>query len=144
MGTRESDVYKSLPNRAIEANRFHGDLFLSIHVNASHDQRAHGAEFYFQNQLPAEEEALFLAAKENEKDHHENLSDLKFYDFTNYQYKMPNNDTVSIVEDLARQTRFVLSKQLAEGLLLSWDHKGRAFQIGIEWRHKIIPGFGHF
>jgi N-acetylmuramoyl-L-alanine amidase len=125
--TRQVDLYKSLPNRAIEANRFRGDLFVSIHVNASRDQRARGAEFYFQNQLPAEEEALFLAAKENEKDHHENLSDLKIYDFSKYDYKMPNNDTINIVEDLARQTRFLLSRQLAESLLLTWDHKGKAF-----------------
>lgn len=125
--TRDVDVYKSLPNRAIEANRFRGDLFISIHVNASRDQRARGAEFYFQNQLPAEEEALFLAAKENEKDHHENLSDLKLFDFSKYEYKKPNNDTVNIVEDLARQTRFMLSRNLAENLLLTWDHKGKAF-----------------
>ncbi len=125
--TRQSDVYKALPSRAIEANRFRGDLFISIHVNASRDQRARGAEFYFQNQLPAEEEALFLAAKENEKDHHENLSDLKLFDFSGYDYRLPNSDTVNIVEDLARQTRFRLSRQLAENLLLTWDHKGKAF-----------------
>ncbi|OQW46858.1 MAG: hypothetical protein A4S09_02825 [Proteobacteria bacterium SG_bin7] len=125
--TRDSDIYKSLPSRAIDANRFRGELFISIHVNASRDQRAKGAEFYFQNQLPAEEEALFLAAKENEKDHHENLPDVKIFDFSKYEYKMPNNDTINIVEDLARQTRFVLSRQLAESLLLTWDHKGKAF-----------------
>lgn len=125
--TRDVDIYKSLPNRAIEANRFRGDLFISIHVNASRDHRARGAEFYFQNQLPAEEEALFLAAKENEKDHHENLTDVKIFDFGKYEHKMPNNDTVNIVEDLARQSRFTLSRYLAESLLLTWDHKGKAF-----------------
>lgn len=123
--TRKTDQFKSLPARAVEANKFRGDLFISIHVNASRDERARGAEFYFQNQLPAEEEAQFLAAKEN--GNIENLENFKLVDFSHYKFKTPNHDVVNILEDLSRQTRLKLSHKLAQSLILSWDHKGRSF-----------------
>lgn len=65
--TREKDESVSLEQRALIANRAKADLFISIHLNSSTDPRAHGKEFYFQNQVPADEEALFLANRENNR-----------------------------------------------------------------------------
>lgn len=53
--TREKDEWVSLESRAAFANTARADLFISIHLNSSTDPRAHGKEFYFQNQLPVDE-----------------------------------------------------------------------------------------
>lgn len=63
--TRAEDREVSLMNRVHIAEKAGGDIFVSIHVNSSTDARARGAEFYFQNQLAADEESMFLAHKEN-------------------------------------------------------------------------------
>lgn len=44
--TRRSDKYLSLESRTTLANRVHGDLFLSIHANASRNPAARGVETY--------------------------------------------------------------------------------------------------
>ena len=44
--TRRSDKYLSLKSRTALANRVHGDLFLSIHANASRNPEARGVETY--------------------------------------------------------------------------------------------------
>jgi len=62
--TRRNNSYVSLEERTEIANRSEADLFVSIHVNASADQRARGVETYFLNFAPnAEAEAI--AAREN-------------------------------------------------------------------------------
>lgn len=63
--TRESNVNLSLESRAQLANNGEHDLLLSLHLNSSTDPRAKGKEFYFQNQLPVDEESMFLASREN-------------------------------------------------------------------------------
>lgn len=44
--TREGDEFVSLDERTQFANRWHGDLFVSIHANASPRSRANGVETY--------------------------------------------------------------------------------------------------
>ena len=63
--TREADFNLSLEERVQKAEKQKADIFLSLHANASNDQRAKGVEFYFQNNLPADEEAMYLANLEN-------------------------------------------------------------------------------
>ncbi len=63
--TRESDRFMELEARTAFANQHKGDLFLSIHVNASLRPKLSGAETYFLN-LTTDDEALSLAAKENQ------------------------------------------------------------------------------
>ncbi len=63
--TRNSDITVSLDSRAQLANSGDYDLLLSLHLNSSTDPRAKGKEFYFQNQLPVDEESMFLASREN-------------------------------------------------------------------------------
>jgi len=63
--TRTSDEYVKLEARTAFANKNRGDLFISIHVNASPRPRIHGAETYYLN-LTSDNDALELAAKENQ------------------------------------------------------------------------------
>lgn len=63
--TRTDDRQLGLADRVQIADLAGGDVYLSIHVNSSPDAKARGAEFYFQNELATDEEAMFLAHREN-------------------------------------------------------------------------------
>ena len=63
--TREKDQYVKLEARTAFANKNRGDLFISIHVNASPRPRIRGVETYYLN-LTSDNAALALAAKENQ------------------------------------------------------------------------------
>ena len=114
MMTRERDLALSLPERVKKADQAKADLFLSIHANSSPDQRARGVEFYFQNQLPPDEESLFLAASENK---HESVVE------TNEAAgpAKAEGDLRAIVEDLSRQVRVKKSLLLSRVLARSWQ-----------------------
>ncbi len=63
--TRPSDKYISLEARTAFANQNKGDLFISIHLNASRKKSVSGMETYYLN-LSKDNAALALAAKENQ------------------------------------------------------------------------------
>jgi len=63
--TRHSDIYLPLEKRAEIANNQGGDLFISIHTNASKARSARGAETYFMSLEATDQEAELLAEKEN-------------------------------------------------------------------------------
>ena len=63
--TRTRDVYMELEARTAFANKNKGDLFISIHVNASEEEQAVGMETYTLN-LTTDHQALALAATENQ------------------------------------------------------------------------------
>lgn len=112
--TRDRDQMLSLSERVRRADAAEADLFLSIHANSSPDQRARGVEFYFQNQLPPDEESLFLAASENKMEKVVEAAhatdDLK-----------KESDVRSIVEDLKRQVRLQKSFLLSRTLARTWQ-----------------------
>ena len=62
--TRGTDCFVPLEERTAIANTKHGDLFVSIHVNASPNPHAEGIETYFLN-LATDEESIRVAAREN-------------------------------------------------------------------------------
>jgi N-acetylmuramoyl-L-alanine amidase len=62
--TRRSNVFVPLEERTAIPNREGADLFLSIHANASEDDRVHGIETYFLNFAP-NPAAEVVAAREN-------------------------------------------------------------------------------
>jgi N-acetylmuramoyl-L-alanine amidase len=62
--TRRANVFVPLEERTAMANRAGADLFLSIHANASEDDRARGIETYFLNFAP-NPAAEAIAAREN-------------------------------------------------------------------------------
>jgi len=62
--TRERDRYIPLEQRTAMANAKGGDLFVSIHCNASRNRRKRGVETYFLS-FTTDKQALRLAAREN-------------------------------------------------------------------------------
>jgi N-acetylmuramoyl-L-alanine amidase len=62
--TRHDDSYVSLEERTAMANTNGGDLFVSIHANASRKRQVHGVETYFLNST-TDRDALKLAARES-------------------------------------------------------------------------------
>ena len=62
--TRDKDVFIPLEERTAIANTREGDLFVSIHVNASVSKRARGTETYILD-LARNKTAMELAAREN-------------------------------------------------------------------------------
>ncbi len=62
--TRERDIYVPLEKRTFLANSRQGDLFISIHTNASRKKSANGIETYFLN-WTNDKEAMKVAAREN-------------------------------------------------------------------------------
>lgn len=114
--TRETDHTVSLNERAQMAKTKKADLFVSIHVNASPDSRAHGAEFYFQNQLPPDEESMFLAHRENSEDGSTGRPiPYEFLEKNSYP-----SDVTSIVDDLLDTDRILRSSQLSKALKIEW------------------------
>jgi N-acetylmuramoyl-L-alanine amidase len=92
------------------------DLFLSIHVNSNPDSKAHGAEFYFQNQLPPDEESMFLAHRENSDDGAAGHAiPYEFLEKNSYPIEM-----TSIIGDLLDSDRILRSSQLSKALKSQW------------------------
>jgi len=63
--TRRSDVFVPLEERTARANDARGDLFLSIHANASRDRTVHGTETYFLALDASDASAAQVASREN-------------------------------------------------------------------------------
>lgn len=111
--TRTTDRNINLHDRVKRAEEVHADLFLSIHLNTNYDPRARGTEIYFQNHLPADEETLFLASTENNQNQStgESLVD----------EPTKRNDVVSIIDDLQRHRRLLMSRTLSLNLHKAWN-----------------------
>jgi len=73
--TRDSDTYLTLEERTAIANTKNGDLFISIHTNASRSRSAYGIETYFLN-FATDDDAVLVAARENATSK-KNISDLE-------------------------------------------------------------------
>jgi N-acetylmuramoyl-L-alanine amidase len=63
--TRDSDARVPLEERTAIANDAHGDLFVSIHANASSDAEIHGTETYFLALEASDSGAAGVAQREN-------------------------------------------------------------------------------
>ncbi|MGH0030602.1 MAG: N-acetylmuramoyl-L-alanine amidase family protein [Myxococcota bacterium] len=63
--TRTDDVFVPLEERTHIANDARGDLFLSIHANASTDHSVHGTETYFLALDASDASAASVASREN-------------------------------------------------------------------------------
>jgi N-acetylmuramoyl-L-alanine amidase len=112
--TRDSDHQVGLLDRAKIADKVRGDVMISIHVNSSPDPKAKGAEFYFQNQLAADEESMFLAHRENS----EPAEAASKVDLPVLQGTAPAVRT--ILEDLLNADRISQSSELCKFLKKSW------------------------
>lgn len=63
--TREDDYYIPLEARAVAANYYEADLFVSLHANAHHDAAARGLETFRCTERPTSAQAAAVAAREN-------------------------------------------------------------------------------
>jgi len=66
--TRDGDTETLLDTRASVANNQQAQMFVSIHVNSSFRRSAYGSEIYFVSLQATDQEALELAAKENQNE----------------------------------------------------------------------------
>ena len=62
--TRDDDVFIPLEKRTVLANRWKGDLFVSVHANASRNRRSHGVETYLLD-TRYDKNTARVAAREN-------------------------------------------------------------------------------
>ncbi len=63
--TRTADYYIPLSDRTAIANQYQADLFVSLHINANENRKAHGSETYFCAEKASNAEAARLAEFEN-------------------------------------------------------------------------------
>lgn len=113
--TRNEDQFLTLADRARIAHDKKADLFVSIHVNSNPDSRARGAEFYFQNHLPPDEESMRLAHAENGGEAASPSGKYEFLEDNDY-----SPDVASIVSDLLDSNRVFKSSQLSKTLKENW------------------------
>lgn len=97
--TRSDDTYVKLEERTAFANKNRGDLFLSIHINASPREKLSGVETYYLN-LTTDNDALDLAAKENQTSM-KSISDLQAI-----LNDLMINSKISESRDLAEKVQF--------------------------------------
>lgn len=120
--TRSTDTKVSLARRVQLAHESGAELFLSVHLNSSPDARAQGKEFYFQNQLPADEEALLMASRENEEVGESEGEEL--IGSSKADSLSARSDVKRILQDLQRNHKIVASSDLSKSLLEAWTVKG--------------------
>jgi N-acetylmuramoyl-L-alanine amidase len=116
--TRTTDRKLSLPARTRMAEDSKADVFLSVHLNSSTDSRARGVEVYFQNQLPADEEAMFLVGRE-----HEQETGAQSFEIPERAESISaQTDLKRILEDLHRNQRIINASELAKRLIEAVSH----------------------
>lgn len=106
--TRETDQTLELSERTDISKKNQAHIFLSLHANASTAPSAKGVEFYLQNQLPMEQNSLFLASEE--------LKSLQ-----KINQKNSKNDVENIISDLKRTENLLRSYELSWHLLKNWS-----------------------
>lgn len=111
--TRTNDRKIPLAKRTLIAEDAKADVFLSIHLNSSTDSKARGTEIYFQNQLPADEEAMYLVSKEAEGAGDEPIEEI----VTKSEPISVRTDLKRILEDLHRNQRIRLSADISKVLI---------------------------
>lgn len=126
--TRQLDKNISLPHRVKMAEEAKADIFVSLHANAASDSRAKGVEFFFQNNLPPDEDALYLASQENQA----LLNSKELHKISGGDNLSKKGDVAAILEDLRRQNRLQSSLRLSKTLTSVWSTDVNAPQATIK------------
>lgn len=126
--TRTNDRMLSLQERVHMAENKKADLFVSLHANAATDQRARGVEFFFQNNLPPDEESLFLASQENQA----MIASQESHETSGGDEVSKKGDVAAILEDLNRQNRMLSSLRFTQTLTNVWGADAKAAQSTIK------------
>jgi N-acetylmuramoyl-L-alanine amidase len=121
--TREKDVFIPLEERTAIANSKKGDLFLSIHTNASRKRKTRGIETYFLN-WTNNKESMRVAARENK------ISVVKM--------ERAQDELQKILKDLERENKkeesMALARSVQDALVegLSKDYS-RIVDLGVKY-----------
>jgi len=116
--TRSTDVYVTLPGRAQIANKANGDLFISIHTNATESKNAYGTETFMLGL--AKTNSNFEVAKR------ENSVMLLEDDKEVYQGFDPTSPDSYIMFELMQSRYIDMSIQLADFVQTEFTHAGRS------------------
>jgi len=116
--TRSTDVYVTLPGRAQIANKANGDLFISIHTNATESKNAYGTETFMLGL--AKTNTNFEVAKR------ENSVMLLEDDKEIYQGFDPSSPDSYIMFELMQSKYIDLSIQLADYVQTEFTQAGRS------------------
>lgn len=116
--TRSSDVYVTLPGRAQIANKANGDLFISIHTNATESKSAYGTETFMLGL--AKTNSNFEVAKR------ENSVMLLEDDKEVYQGFDPTSPDSYIMFELMQSRYIDMSIQLADYVQTEFTQAGRS------------------
>lgn len=127
--TRSDDSSVPLDERALKVQELRGDVFVSIHANSNPSARAKGVELYFENQLAPDQEALFLASRENQSTESTESNDWPLGAAEGAKRVGP--EVTLILKDLQRNQRIKSSATLARTLLESWRGNRRAKEHSI-------------
>ena len=128
--TRTQDKHVSLEERSEFAHNKDGDIFISLHANSFHNSQPKGAEFYFQNQLPPDEEAMYLANKENSEGSKVNHDQWPLKPVRGH--KKVKHEVSNIIQNLQLNYRILLSSKLAEALNMHWQGNRRVEKHSIK------------
>lgn len=126
--TRATDMTVSLNERSRLAKAHDADLFVSIHVNSSPDSHARGAEFYFQNQLPPDEESMYLAHQEEQLEVGGSNQPLVYPMLDPSPY---STEVTAILKDLLDGSRVQRSSDLIRALRSHWTGPHKSQSSGI-------------
>jgi N-acetylmuramoyl-L-alanine amidase len=111
--TREKDDFIPLEQRPELAAHVKADIFLSIHANSSPSEKVSGTEFYFENQVATDEESLLVANREN----------TVVKTLEGEKAAPQDADVHSILSDLAHSEHMVLSQELSQKLMDSFQKR---------------------
>ena len=122
--TRDSDIDKSLEDRAAIANNNKAYLFISIHANGSHRRNARGSETFFLGLNATDEEARRLAYLENNESYLED------------QISSEEEDDIKmILWNMAQSAYIKQSSQLAETIQIQLNSLLKTRNRGIRQAH---------
>lgn len=104
--TRRGDYFVPLEGRTELANRWEGDLFISIHANASYNGSTRGIETYFNSDYVFGEGAEKVALRENfQKEGIEKETEIILWDMVHSRYRQQSNDLSHHVQrELVKET----------------------------------------
>ena len=109
--TRTDDRFIALEDRTAIANAENADLFISLHMNASHNGEARGVETYYLDNT-TDEASIRLAARENSTSR-KNLSDLQFI-LSDMTQNMKLEDSVTLAHSLQSSVVSTVSGHLRD------------------------------
>lgn len=111
--TRDADRFIALYDRSKMANEFKADLFVSVHVNATKNNKANGFQVYFRSEKATDKEAADTAALENEAMQYEEVH----YNFVDALLQsLAKNEYINESSKLAGYVKNAVYKQPGIGI----------------------------